>query len=70
LLQVHPAASLVPLAERAGARLVIANDTETDYDDIADAVLRGRLGTVLPALVAGVEPLAPEAGGGGPLHDS
>ncbi|MGE3836239.1 MAG: NAD-dependent deacetylase [Acidimicrobiia bacterium] len=59
LLQVHPAASLVPLAERAGARLVIANDTETDYDDIADAVLRGRLGTVLPALVAGVAPLPP-----------
>lgn len=50
-LGVHPAASLVPLAKRAGAILVIANDAETPYDDIADAVLRGRLGEVLPALV-------------------
>jgi NAD-dependent deacetylase len=50
-LQVHPVASIVPLAKRSGALLVIANDAETPYDGIADAVLRGRLGRVLPALV-------------------
>jgi NAD-dependent deacetylase len=53
LLQVHPVASLVPLAHRAGAKVIIANDTETPYDHLADAVLRGRLGEVLPALMAG-----------------
>ncbi|HEY2331603.1 MAG TPA: Sir2 family NAD-dependent protein deacetylase [Acidimicrobiales bacterium] len=56
-LGVHPAASLVPLAKRSGALLVIANDAETPYDGIADAVLRGRLGTVLPALVSGARPV-------------
>jgi NAD-dependent deacetylase len=53
LLQVQPAASLVPLAHLAGAKVVIANDTETPYDHLAQAVLRGRLGEVLPALVGG-----------------
>jgi NAD-dependent deacetylase len=50
-LQVYPAAGIVPVAKRAGARLVIVNDSETPFDPIADAVVRGRIGEVLPALV-------------------
>jgi NAD-dependent deacetylase len=53
-LSVYPAAALVPLAKRAGARLVIANAEPTPYDDLADAVLRSTLGELVPALVADV----------------
>jgi NAD-dependent deacetylase len=49
-LAVHPAASLAPLARSYGARLVIANLEPTGYDDVADAVLRGPLSEVLPAV--------------------
>jgi NAD-dependent deacetylase len=41
----------VPLARAAGARIVIVNAEPTPYDDIADAVLGGSIGEVLPALV-------------------
>jgi NAD-dependent deacetylase len=50
-LTVYPAASLVPLAGRAGARVVILNGQPTPYDNGADAVLRGRISHVLPAVV-------------------
>jgi NAD-dependent deacetylase len=50
-LNVYPAAGLVPLAGRAGARVVILNGQPTPYDDAADAVLRGRISDVLPAVV-------------------
>ena len=50
-LSVHPAAGLVGLAAAGGARVVICNASETPYDDVADVVLRGSLGEVLPALV-------------------
>jgi NAD-dependent deacetylase len=52
LLSVYPAAGLVPMAVRSGAALIIVNDQPTAYDDLADVVLRERIGTVLPALVA------------------
>ena len=52
-LQVHPAASLCDLASDAGARLVVVNAEPTPYDAAADAVVRGPISTVLPALVAG-----------------
>ena len=50
-LTVYPAAALVPLAHAAGARIVIVNAEPTPYDDIADAVLRGSISEVLPAIV-------------------
>ena len=50
-LSVYPAAGLVPLAVRQGARLVIVNNEETPYDDLADAVIRDPIGQVLPTLV-------------------
>jgi NAD-dependent deacetylase len=51
-LTVYPVAYLPEFALEAGARLVIANAEPTPFDDQADAVLRGNLGEVLPALVA------------------
>ncbi|OLE29466.1 MAG: NAD-dependent deacetylase [Actinobacteria bacterium 13_1_20CM_3_71_11] len=50
-LSVHPAAGLVEIAARTGARVVIVNASPTPYDALADAVLRDPIGTVLPELV-------------------
>jgi len=51
-LQVYPAASVVPVAKAAGARIVIMNNQPTPMDSIADALLRGPIGDVLPAICA------------------
>jgi len=51
-LQVYPVAGAVPLAKEAGARVVIVNDQPTPFDDIADAILRGPIGDILPAICA------------------
>jgi len=48
---VQPAAGLPRLAGRRGAALVIVNREPTPLDGLADAVLHGEAGTVLPALV-------------------
>ena len=50
-LVVEPAASLPRAASRAGARLIIVNRDPTPLDGMADAVVRGEIGAVLPALV-------------------
>ena len=50
-LAVYPAASMVPIALQAGAKLIIMNAQETDFDPYASVILRGQLGTVLPAVV-------------------
>jgi NAD-dependent deacetylase len=50
-LVVYPAAALPEIAVRNGARLIVMNAEETPFDPIADAVVRERLGEVLPALV-------------------
>lgn len=52
-LQVYPVAGAVPLAKRAGARVVILNAEPTPLDDLADAVLRGSISEVLPAICGG-----------------
>jgi NAD-dependent deacetylase len=49
-LQVYPIAAAVPAAKAAGARIVIVNAEPTPFDDVADAVLRGRIGDLLPAI--------------------
>ena len=49
-LQVYPVAGAVPLAKQAGARVVIMNDQPTPLDGIADALLRGPIGELLPAI--------------------
>ncbi|NUR08230.1 MAG: NAD-dependent deacylase [Nocardioidaceae bacterium] len=50
-LVVYPAADLPLLALRNGARLAIVNDEPTPLDDVADLVVRGRAGDVLPEAV-------------------
>lgn len=50
-LTVHPAAGLVGVAAEAGATVLVGNAEVTPYDDVAAEVLRGPLGTVLPALL-------------------
>ena len=56
-LQLYPAAGVVPLAKRAGARLVIVNNEATPFDAMADAVFREPISDVLPQLV----PASPES---------
>ena len=51
-LQVFPAAGVVPVASDAGARIVIVNNQPTSMDPLADALLRGPIGEVLPAICA------------------
>jgi len=51
-LQVYPIAGAVPLAKRAGARVVIVNAEPTPFDDLADAVFNDSISAVLPKLVA------------------
>jgi NAD-dependent deacetylase len=50
-LAVHPAASVVPVARASGARVVILNADPTEMDDLADEVLRGAIGEILPQLI-------------------
>ncbi|MEY9212723.1 NAD-dependent deacetylase [Thermobifida halotolerans] len=49
-LSVHPVAGLVDVAGSHGARLVIINAEPTPYDDVADALIRDSVDTVLPEL--------------------
>lgn len=59
-LNVYSVAGAVPLAKSAGAQIIILNAQPTPMDDLADVVLRGSIGQVLPDLVAS----EPEAASG------
>jgi NAD-dependent deacetylase len=50
-LSVYPIAGVVPVAKRAGARVVILNAEPTEMDELADALLRGSISKILPRLV-------------------
>jgi NAD-dependent deacetylase len=50
-LSVYPVAGCVPVAARAGARVVIVNGSRTEMDHLADAVISGSISEVLPALI-------------------
>lgn len=50
-LQVYPIAGAVTAAHAAGARIIILNAQPTPFDDMADAVFREPIGTMLPQLV-------------------
>jgi NAD-dependent deacetylase len=52
---VEPAASLPRCAKRAGAFIVEVNPEETPLSAIADVVLRGKAGEVLPKIVKRLE---------------
>lgn len=49
-LQVFPVAEAVPIAARAGAKIVIINAEPTAMDELADAVLRGSISELLPPI--------------------
>lgn len=51
-LVVWPAAGFPLVAKRNGARLVIINREPTDFDEIADLVVREDIGTVLEPFIA------------------
>jgi NAD-dependent deacetylase len=50
-LVVWPAAGFPLLAKRNGARLAIINREPTDFDDMADLVVREDIGTVLSPFI-------------------
>jgi NAD-dependent protein deacetylase/lipoamidase len=50
-LAVYPVADVVPVARLSGARIVIVNGSETAMDHLADAMLRGPIGELLPRIV-------------------
>ena len=50
-LVVYPAAEIPSVAVRAGAPMVLINAEPTPYDDIAEVVIHGRAGEVLPELL-------------------
>src|SRR5580704_6578784 len=51
-LLVWPAAGFPLMAKRHGAKLVIINRAATEFDDIADLVVRQDIGTVLEPFIA------------------
>jgi NAD-dependent deacetylase len=51
-LSVYPIAAVVPLAKRSGAKVVIMNAEATEMDELADVLLRGRIGELLPLVCA------------------
>jgi len=54
-LSVYPIAAVVPVAKRAGARVVILNADPTEMDDLADGLLQGGISEILPRLVESAE---------------
>ena len=50
-LQVYPIAGAVEVAQASGAKIVIVNAEPTAFDEIADAVFREPIGTVLPMML-------------------
>jgi NAD-dependent deacetylase len=51
-LVVHPAADIPVSAVRSGARLIIVNAEPTPLDPLAEVVIHGRSGEVLPEIVS------------------
>lgn len=51
-LVVWPAAGFPLMAKRNGARLVIINREPTEFDELADLVVRADIGTVLSPFIA------------------
>jgi NAD-dependent deacetylase len=50
-LVVYPAAEIPVLAARSGAHLVVINAEPTPLDEVADVVIRGKSGEVLPEIL-------------------
>jgi NAD-dependent deacetylase len=50
-LVVYPAADIPLAGVRAGARMIVVNAEPTPFDELADVVIRGKAGEVLPEIV-------------------
>jgi NAD-dependent deacetylase len=50
-LVVYPAAEIPVLAVRSGAHMILINAEPTRLDELADVVIRGQSGEVLPEIV-------------------
>ena len=50
-LAVYPICDVVPIARRLGASVIIVNAEPTQFDDLADAVVRGSISEVLPGII-------------------
>ncbi len=50
-LSVYPICDVVPVAKHLGAAVVIVNAEPTQFDDLADAVVRDSISDALPAIV-------------------
>jgi NAD-dependent deacetylase len=53
-LAVYPINEVVPVAKASGARVVILNGGPTAMDHLADALVTGPIGELLPALIEGL----------------
>ncbi|HVS48942.1 MAG TPA: NAD-dependent protein deacylase [Candidatus Dormibacteraeota bacterium] len=51
-LVVYPAAEIPLVALRYGAKMIVVNAEPTPFDELADVVIRGKSGEVLPEIVA------------------
>ena len=49
-LVVYPAAEIPLIAVRSGARMIVVNAEPTPFDDLAEVVIHGRSGEVLPEI--------------------
>jgi len=49
-LVVYPAAEIPLVAARSGARMIVVNAEPTPFDDLAEVVIHGRSGEVLPEI--------------------
>ncbi|MFT5443071.1 MAG: NAD-dependent deacetylase [Myxococcota bacterium] len=54
-LSVYPIANVIPIAQNAGARIILINNGPTEMDALADVLLRGSISDLLPRLVDLVE---------------
>ena len=50
-LAVYPICDVVPIARRLGASVIIVNAEPTQFDDLADAVVRGSISDLLPEII-------------------
>lgn len=53
-LEVQPAASVPLMASQSGAKLIFINHTETEYDELADLVVRDGAGNALTRIMEGL----------------
>jgi NAD-dependent deacetylase len=51
-LVVYPAAEVPLVAVRSGARMIIVNAEPTPFDDLAEVVIHGRAGEILPRIAS------------------